>query len=173
MGPANIPLSKPRGYSLGASQGDRERLIVNVQGDGSACFHIAELDTFARLGCRVLTIVVNNHCWGMSTHGQALLYGHLTDARPAASLSPALDFAGVARAAGCAGERVRAVEDVAPAVRRLVGEVLQDAGRPALLELVVDEQPTHPGTVAMVGNTSDENEVVIPYYDNVPRPRYD
>lgn len=107
----------------------------------------------------------------MSTHGQALLYGHLTDARPAASLSPSLDFAAVARATGCAGERVRAVEEIEGAVGRLVGEL--DGGKPALLELVVDDQPTHPGTVAMVGNTDNENEVVIPYYDNVPRPRYD
>lgn len=166
----NLLLISTRGYSLGASEGDRERLIVNVQGDGSACFHIAELDTYARFGYRILTIVMNNHCWGMSIHGQELLYGHVSKARPASSLSPSMDFSAVARGAGCPSEKVHAVEDIKAAVARLVEQL--DGGKPALLELVVDDQPVHPGTVAMVGNTNNENEVVIPYYDNVPRARY-
>lgn len=141
-----------------------------MQGDGSACFHIAELDTYARFGCRILTVVMNNRCWGMSIHGQELLYGRVTKARPASSLSPSMDFSAVARGAGCPSERVCAVGDIRGAVARLVEQL--DRGKPALLELAVDDQPVHPGTVAMVGNTKDENEVVIPYYDNVPRPRY-
>lgn len=159
-----------RGNALGASEADRERLIVNVQGDGSACFHIAELDTYARFGYRILTIVMNNHCWGMSLHGQELMYGHITKARPAAPLSSSMSFAAVAKGAGCMGEKVTAVKDIKDSVVRLLEGL--DAGQPGLLELVIDDQPTHPGTVAMVGNTDSENEVVIPYYDNVPRARY-
>lgn len=156
---------------MGASEGDRQRLVVNVQGDGSACFHIAELDTYARFGCRILTVVMNNHCWGMSIHGQELMYGHLTEARPTASLSPSVDFAAIAKGAGCASEKVSAVNNVKEAVTRLVEQA--NGGKPGLLELVIDDQPTHPGTVAMVGNSHKKNEVVIPYYDNVPRARYD
>lgn len=159
-----------RGNALGASEADRQRLIVNIQGDGSACFHIAELDTYARFGCRILTIIMNNYCWGMSLHGQELLYGNTTKARPAAPLSSAMDFAAVAKGAGCMGEKVTAVKDIKDATSRLIKGL--DAGKPGLLELVIDDQPTHPGTVAMVGNTNNQNEVVIPYYDNVPRTRY-
>lgn len=144
---------------------------MNIQGDGSACFHIAELDTYARFGCRILTIVMNNHCWGMSKHGQDLLYDHVTKARPAASLSPSMDFATIARGAGCASARVDAVKDIKEATKSLLEQL--DGGKPGLLELVIDDKPIHPGTVAMVGNTNNEKEVVIPYYDNVPRPSYD
>lgn len=49
------------GYSLGAALAFPDRLIVNVQGDGSAGFHIQELDTYARHGCNVLTVVLNNY----------------------------------------------------------------------------------------------------------------
>lgn len=106
----------------------------------------------------------------MSLHGQALLYGHVTQARPTALLSPSMDFALVAQGAGCASEKVDVVENIKAAVGRLVEGL--DKGKPGLLELLVDEQPTHPGTLAMVGNVDNENEVVIPYYDNVPRPKY-
>lgn len=163
-------LKARRGYALGASEANRERLIVNIQGDGSACFHIAELDTYARFGCKILTIVMNNHCWGMSMHGQELLYGHLTKARPTAKLSPSMDFTAVAKGAGCEGEKVHNVEHITDAVSRLVQHL--EGGKPGLLELLIDDQPTHPGTVAMVGRSNNENEVVIPYYDNVPRARY-
>lgn len=164
-------LTNRRGYALGASEANRERLIVNLQGDGSACFHIAELDTYARFGCKILTIVMNNNCWGMSMHGQELLYGHLTKARPTASLSPSMDFAAVAKGAGCESEKVAAVDQIKDAVSRLVNTLGE--GKPGLLELLIDEQPTHPGTISMVGKSDKKNEVVIPYYDNVPRARYD
>lgn len=162
-----------RGYALGASEADRGRLIVNLQGDGSACFHIAELDTYSRFGCRILTVVMNNHCWGMSLHGQELMYGHLTEARPTAQLSPSMDFAAISKGAGCASEKVNQVKVIADAVSRLLLGLKE--GKPGLLELLIDDQPTHPGTVSMVGkaDAKNNNEVVIPYYDNVPRARYD
>lgn len=78
-----------KGHALGASDADRDRLVVNLQGHGSACFHIAELDTYPRFSSRVLTAVMNNHCWGMGLHEQELMYGYLTgEARPVARLSP-------------------------------------------------------------------------------------
>lgn len=152
---------------MGASEADPDRLVVNIQGDGSACFHVAELDTYARQGYRILTIVMNNHCWGMSQQGQAVLYGRLTDARPAAILSPSMDFSVMAKGAGCASEKVTDVAEVKAATQRLL-DVL-NKGKPGLLELVIDDGPAHPATLAMIGNTDDPNEVVIPYYDNVPR----
>ena len=48
------------GYSLGAALAFPDKLVVNVQGDGSAGFHIAELDTYARHGLGVMTVVVNS-----------------------------------------------------------------------------------------------------------------
>ncbi|KAB8338730.1 hypothetical protein FH972_021675 [Carpinus fangiana] len=155
------------GYALGMAFADPQRQVVNVQGDGSAGFHLAELDTYARFGCRVLTVVVNNHVWGMSNNGQELIFGRNIAARPVSALSPKMAFAEIARGMANAAERVDSIGDVAAAVKRLSA-----VDGPALLEIVTSNKPTHPGTTAMVGVTDDKNMVVIPYYDNVPRPHY-
>ncbi|KAG8162199.1 hypothetical protein KVR01_007964 [Diaporthe batatas] len=158
------------GYSLGASIAEPDRLVVNIQGDGSGGMHLAELDTYARFGAKVLTIVCNNHCWGMSVGGQEIIYGAITKSRPAAILSQEMKFSTVAEGLGSASERVSKPADIDAAVKRLAESAL--SGKPALLEIITSSHPIHPGTIAMVGNTDDKNVIVVPYYDNVPRPHY-
>lgn len=80
------------GYSIGAAVADPSRLVVNLHGDGSAGFHIQEIDTIARFNLNILTIVVNNYVWGMSINGQDLLYEGKTDVRPAVNLSKACAY---------------------------------------------------------------------------------
>jgi acetolactate synthase-1/2/3 large subunit len=52
------------GYALpaaiGAALGHRERLAVAVSGDGGMAYHLAELETAARVGARVVVVVVND-----------------------------------------------------------------------------------------------------------------
>lgn len=158
------------GYSLGASIAEPDRLVVNVQGDGSGGLHLAELDTYARFGAKILTIVCNNHCWGMSQGGQEIIYGSITKSRPAAILSQEMNFSTVAKGLGCASERVNKPTDIDDTVKKLAQSAL--SGKPALLEIITSSHPIHPGTIAMVGNTDDKNVIVVPYYDNVPRPHY-
>ncbi|KAF2448118.1 thiamine diphosphate-binding protein [Karstenula rhodostoma CBS 690.94] len=142
------------GYSLGAAIAKPECLVVNVQGDGSVGFHFMELDTYARFRVRVCTVVTNNSVWGMSAHGQELVYGEKNAARPATALKDV-------------NVRVEKLQEVEKVVR----EVLGGEG-PSCVDLRVSENPTHPGTTAMVGMTDDPNMVVVPYYDYVPRARY-
>ncbi|KAL1645026.1 hypothetical protein SLS58_004097 [Diplodia intermedia] len=169
------------GYALGCAvaaegvdqkEGAKPPLVVLVTGDGAAGFHFMELDSFARHGLRVLTVVVNNACWGMSRNGQDLVYAGKTAARPVSGLSAKVDFAMVARGLGCAGERAEGLAEV----REKVGRLLQEGGgegrRPWCLDLRVSAKPTHPGTAAMVSMTEDPDVIVVPYYDNVPRPHY-
>ncbi|KAF9632923.1 TPP-binding enzyme conserved site [Lasiodiplodia theobromae] len=165
------------GYALGsavAAEGETEGeksskpLVILITGDGAAGFHFMELDSFARHGLRVLTVVVNNACWGMSRNGQDLVYGGKTPARPISGLSAAVDYAAVARGLGCAGEKCERLEDVPAKVRAL----LKGGVGAACLDLRVSAKPTHPGTEAMVSMVEDERVVVVPYYDNVPRPHY-
>jgi thiamine pyrophosphate-dependent acetolactate synthase large subunit-like protein len=155
------------GYSLGAALADPSRLIINIQGDGSAGFHFMELNTYARFQVKILTVVVNNRAWGMSANGQKLVYESKNPARPISSLSPTAGYADVAKGLGSRGEKVEQVGEVEGAVRRL----LEGEG-PGCLELVVSRHPIHPMTEGMVGMTEDEGVVVVPYYDNVPRPYY-
>jgi thiamine pyrophosphate-dependent acetolactate synthase large subunit-like protein len=80
------------GYSIGAAVADPSRLVVNIHGDGSAGFHIQELDTISRHGLKILTVVVNNYVWGMSINGQDLLYKGQTSVRPAVHLSKSCNY---------------------------------------------------------------------------------
>ncbi|KAH8680253.1 thiamine pyrophosphate enzyme, N-terminal TPP binding domain-containing protein [Ilyonectria robusta] len=162
------------GYSLGAALAHPDTLIINVQGDGSAGFHIAELDTFARHKLKVLTVVMNNYKWGMSIAGQDLIYGEEEPARPISSLSPACRFDIVAEGFGCSGIKCNKVDDIPGAVLQLVESMLAK-GAAGLVNLIVDMEPVTEGTKAMVGKPAPgegQDVIVVPYYDNIPRPYY-
>lgn len=156
------------GYALGAAIAAPEHKVINIQGDGSSGFHFMELDAYARHGVDVLTVVVNNHCWGMSFNGQDLVYGDADPARPVSALSSGTGYDAVSGGLGNRSVKVTTVEDVQTAIRDLV----EDGPGAACVELVVDRKPVHPVTEAMVGRTEDENTVVVPYYDNIPRAYY-
>jgi thiamine pyrophosphate-dependent acetolactate synthase large subunit-like protein len=153
------------GYALGAAIADPSRQVVNIQGDGSAGFHIAELDTFFRFGLNILTIVVNNYVWGMSTHGQELIYGEKSPARPVSSLSPVTQYHTVAHGFANGAAKVDKFDAIKETVKTLS---TQDG--PACLELLVSDRPIHPGVISIVSATDDPKVIVVPYYDNLPRP---
>ncbi|KAK5166931.1 uncharacterized protein LTR77_007660 [Saxophila tyrrhenica] len=155
------------GYSLGAAVADPSRLVVNMHGDGSAGFHIQELDTFARFGLNILTIVANNYVWGMSGNGQHLLFGDKIKSRPAVQLSKQCRYDVVAQGFDCAGEIVRDFDKIKPTV-----EKMSKSGKPGLINLIVSSDPITPATRGMVGMSDDKNVIVVPYYDNVPRAYY-
>ncbi|KAL3480015.1 thiamine pyrophosphate enzyme, N-terminal TPP binding domain-containing protein [Aspergillus californicus] len=156
------------GYALGAAIAAPDRKVINLHGDGSAGFHFMELDTYKRLNLDILTVVVNNYCWGMSFNGQELVYGTENPARPASSLSPVTEYHAVAAGMGNIGVKVTKIEDIPAAAVKV-----QDGNRgPACIELIVDSKPIHPVTELMVGKTEDPNLVVVPYYDNIPRAYY-
>lgn len=169
------------GYSLGAAVAAPSKLVVNLQGDGSAGFHLAELDTYKKFGLRVLTVVINNTVWGMSQAGQDMIYGHITDAKPASALRAETRYDVVAQGFGLKGLLVDATslaskgDDKTGAALDAVGKAVDEilgAGGPGLIDLRVSPFPYQDGTKAMVGATKDPNVIVVPYYDNLPRPYF-
>jgi acetolactate synthase-1/2/3 large subunit len=131
---------------------------VLVIGDGGAGFHPQEFDTMVRHGLRVVTVVVNNKSWGMSLHGQEVLYG---DEAGVVTLLPDTDYHRVAEGLGAFGVRVDRLEDVGPALRSAF-----DHDGPSCINLAVARDVAHPVTAAMLG-TVGAGGTVIPYYDNV------
>lgn len=156
------------GYSIGAALAAPDRLIVNIHGDGSAGFHIQELDTFARHGLNVLTVVMNNYFWGMSVAGQDLIYENEDRARVASTLSKDCRYDIVAQGFGCKGIITqKSLDEVRDAVKQLT-----ETKGPGLLNAIISRNPITMGTRGMVGKTNDKDWIVVPYYDNVPRPYY-
>ena len=164
------------GYSLGAALACPDRLVVNIHGDGSAGFHIQELDTFARHSLNILTIVFNNNYWGMSVAGQDLIYHTDDPTRPVSKLSEACRYDIVATGFNNRAFLAReSIEEVEKMIRELSSGDGRDKGPnkgPGLVNVLVSRNPVTEVTKGMVGKTDDKDVIVVPYYDNVPRPYY-
>ncbi|KAI8305528.1 Benzaldehyde lyase [Colletotrichum sp. SAR11_59] len=168
------------GYSLGAAVASPDSLVVNLQGDGSAGFHIGELDTYAKYDLNILTVIVNNAVWGMSLAGQEIIYGDKTPQRPCIAMNPKVKYEVVAQGFGCLSAVVDVHRDdssesdgskTLESLKQTVGSLSSSKG-PGLLNLNVSDVPYQATTKAMVGQSDDPNIIVIPYYDNVPKPYY-
>lgn len=148
------------GMSIGAALAHPGKPVLHITGDGAIGFHIQEFETMARLGLPIVTVVLNNGLWGMSAHGQDLIYG--TEQRVICTL-PDTPYETIAAAFGCHGERVERLAELAPALRRAL-----DSGRPACINVLIDPEVMHPSMPATVGaDHSGDNEIMIPYYDNI------
>ena len=151
-----------QGAAMGIAAAEPGRPVALLTGDGALGFHIGEFDTMVRHGLPIVTVVMNNACWGMSQHGQDIVYGE--NRRTAVALADT-HYEQVAAGFGCHGERVDRYEDIEPAIRRAVA-----SGKPACVNLIVDADVAHPVTAAMVGDVTATDEIAIPYYENIPRP---
>lgn len=149
------------GLAIGAQVAEPDRRVVLVIGDGGAGFHPQEFDTMVRHGLPIVTVVVNNESWGMSLHGQEILYG---DEAGVVSLLPDTDYEQVAAGFGADGYRVRRLEEVKAAV-----EAAWEHDGPSCINLSVSGVVAHPITAAMLGAVG-AGGTVIPYYDNTPSP---
>jgi acetolactate synthase-1/2/3 large subunit len=109
------------------------RPVVQITGDGAFGFTVQELDTARRLGLAPVHVIHDNAAWGVIRLGQSRAGFELgTDLA-------GTDYAAVARAFGCHGERIERPEEVAPALDRALA-----SGLPSVIDAVVALEP-HPG----------------------------
>lgn len=149
------------GYAIGAQVAAPDRRVVLVSGDGSFGFHLQELDTMVHRRYPVVTVVLNNEIWGMSLHGQQIMYG---PAYSAISRLEGRNYARIAESFGAHAERVTRFTDLRPALERAF-----ESGRPACVEVMTDPDVVSPGLVAMLGDTDPAiPQIVVPYYANIP-----
>ncbi len=148
------------GLAIGAAIAHPGTPVAVITGDGAVGFNIQEFDTMVRHRLPILTIVMNNSGWGMSKQGQDIVYG--PNRRSVVALNDT-NYDQVAAGFGAAGERIDRVEDIAPAIERA-----QTSGVPSCLNIITDPEIGHPVTQSMVGDVNAENEIAIPYYENIP-----
>ncbi len=149
-----------QGFAIGAAIAQPGRPVTIFTGDGAVGFNIQEFDTMVRHQLPVLTVVLNNACWGMSQHGQDIVFG--ANRRSVVSLGDT-NYHQVAEAFGGYGERVDRYDEIAPAIQRA-----RNSGLPACINLITDPDVVHPVTPAMVGDPDAADEIAIPYYQNIP-----
>jgi len=99
----------PVAIGMGVAQGGRP--LALIEGDGGAMQNIQELDTAARLGIKLLFVVLNDEGLG-AEYQKAKAKGY--DVALATVRSP--DFGAVARGFGCRGRVARTLEEVAAGV---------------------------------------------------------
>jgi acetolactate synthase-1/2/3 large subunit len=149
-----------QGFAIGAQRAYPDRRVIQVTGDGAIGFHIQEWDTMVRHRLPIVTVVFNNACWGMSIHGQHAVFGAEGDV--ISRLAPTR-YDLVAEGFGAFGQHVTEIDELGPAVTRAL-----EAGRPAVINVATSAAVVNPITTQMLGDLTATDQIVIPYYDNIP-----
>jgi acetolactate synthase-1/2/3 large subunit len=133
------PTAGSMGYGLPAAVAAKavnpKRTVICFAGDGCYLMHGQELATAVQYGLNIIVIVVNNNMLGtIRMHQERTYPGRISGTDLA---NP--DFAAYAKAFGAHGETVRRTEDFPAAFERALA-----AGKPAILELVIDPEAITP-----------------------------
>ena len=99
--------------AIGAKLGAPDREVVCVTGDGAAGFNVMEMQSAAREGLAITTIVFAEGSWTMEEPNELALYGETFG-----TAQGEIRWDVVAQGLGCHGEYVDDIEDLEPALRR-------------------------------------------------------
>ena len=123
------------GYSLALAMGAKlaapEKLCINVMGDAAIGMTGMDLETAARAGIAILTVVLNNGI--MAAEREVLI---VSDEKYGA-MTVGGNYTRVAEGLGVRAERVETPDALIPALRR--GIAATEAGAPFLVEVMVKE----------------------------------
>ncbi len=123
-----LPSTRPRSYlnilelgmlgtgipsAIGAKLGDPEREVVCVTGDGAAGFNFMEMQSAAREGLDLTTIVFAEGSWTMEEPNERMRWG-----RTFGTEMGAIRWDVVGEGLGCEGIYVERLEDLEPALER-------------------------------------------------------
>lgn len=101
--------------SIGVAVALNGEPVVEVSGDGGSLQHIQELETAARLGVKLLFVVLNDEAYGAEYHK---LKASNRDANLSYVRTP--DFGAVGRGFGCRGKQARTPEEVAAGINEFL-----------------------------------------------------
>lgn len=119
--------------AMGACIADKEKLVLNIAGDGSIQMNIQELATCVEYNLPVKVIIMNNGYLGMVRQWQEKLY----DEHYSQTKISGPDFAKVAEAYGAKGIRVEREEEIIPALK----EAIEYPG-PVFLDFIIEPMET-------------------------------
>lgn len=105
------------GAALGAKSGRKDKVVVNIAGDGCFRMNMNEIATAVRHNIPVIQVVINNHVLGMVRQWQNLFYGQRYSATV---LNDAVDFVKLAEAMGAVGIRVTTKEELPKAIAKAI-----------------------------------------------------
>ena len=105
------------GAAIGAKMGRKDKVVVNIAGDGCFRMNMNEIATATRHNIPIIEIVVNNHVLGMVRQWQTLFYG---ERYSQTVLNDAVDFVKEAEAMGAKAYRVTKKEELEPVLKEAI-----------------------------------------------------
>lgn len=102
------------GASIGAKLGRKDKIVINIAGDGCFRMNMNELATATRYNIPIIEIIVNNHVLGMVRQWQTLYYGQRYSYTV---LEDQVDYVKVAEGLGAKAYRVETKEDFEAALK--------------------------------------------------------
>jgi acetolactate synthase-1/2/3 large subunit len=120
--------------AIGAQMAFPDRLVIDVDGDGSMRMNLGELETTTTYGLPIKVLVLNNYGDGMVRQWQRLYFGNRFSGSDKSLRQK--DFVKTAEADGFGfAERVREKHELREALRRFI-----DFRGPAFLEIMIDPE---------------------------------
>ena len=105
------------GASLGAKLGCKDKVVINVAGDGCFRMNMNEIATATRYNIPIIQVVLNNQVLGMVRQWQTLFYGKRYSHTV---LNDRVDFVKVAEGLGAKAYRVTSKEEFEPVLREAI-----------------------------------------------------
>ncbi|WP_100641738.1 biosynthetic-type acetolactate synthase large subunit [Alteromonas facilis] len=128
--------------AIGAKVAFPERMVIDIDGDGSFNMNVQELATCYRFGLGVKIVIINNQWLGMVRQWQDMIYDRnrsssdMSDPFEQGDVNSAIypDFIAIAKGYNITAERVTHKDELEGAYKRM----LADPNQPYLLDVVVE-----------------------------------
>lgn len=105
------------GASIGAKVGCRDKVVINIAGDGCFRMNMNEIATATRYNIPIIEVIFNNHVLGMVRQWQDLFYGQRYSATV---LNDQVDFVKVSEGMGAKAYRVTDIESFEKALKEAI-----------------------------------------------------
>ena len=105
------------GACIGAKVGCKDKVVINIAGDGCFRMNMNEIATATRYNIPIIEIVFNNHVLGMVRQWQDLFYGKRYSATV---LDDQVDFVKVSEGMGAKAYRVADIESFENALKEAI-----------------------------------------------------
>ncbi len=105
------------GAAIGSKMGNKDKVVINIAGDGCFRMNMNEIATATRYNIPVIEVVVNNQVLGMVRQWQTLFYGKRYSNT---TLNDQVDFVKVAEGLGAKAYRITKLEEVEPVLKEAI-----------------------------------------------------
>ena len=147
------------GACIGAKMGNKDKICVNIAGDGCFRMNMNEIATATRYNIPIIQIVINNHVLGMVRQWQTLFYGKRYSNTV---LNDAVDFVKIAEGMGAKAYRVTTVEEFEAALKDAIEKNI-----PCVIDAQIDQDdkvfPMVPANTAISEAFSEEDLAELGY----------